>query len=220
MNDYLLIVVIVIVIILLIFAFILHNSRSPSTYARDYFNNIEKESKNIEELVDKAVVEEVILEDESVDESAVIRKEQTEKYLWLLDVHKNNKYTKQLKNNVDNVDPEKYDEMNNYLSLSDLAELWGVSVEELIMYLISEKLVEREHYTLLLTEKGIELGGETINHEDVEWIEFPKDLLDRLGRKIKITNDNTTRKQYTDNNDTGFWFVVIVLILGYFFFFK
>jgi len=220
MNTYLIIGAIVIVIILLIFAYILHSARTPSTNARDYFNNAEKESENIEETVDNVLDEEVIVDDELVDDSTAIRKEQTEKYLWLLDIHKNNKYVKQLKNNIDTVDPVKYDEMNDYISLSDLAELWGVGVEELITYLISEKLIEREHYTLLLTEKGIELGGETINHEDVEWIEFPKDLLDRLDGKIKTTDNNTTKKQYTDNNDTGFWFVVVVLILGYFFFFK
>jgi hypothetical protein len=219
MNIYLLIGAIVI-IILLIFAFILHNARTPSTYARDYFNNAEKESENIEEPVDNALNEEVIMEDESVDESTAIRNEQTEKYLWLLDIHKNNKYVKQLKNNIHTIDLAEYDEMNDYISLSDLAELWGVSVEELITYLISEKLIEREHYTLVLTEKGIELGGETINHEDVEWIEFPKDLLDRLGGKIKTIDKNTNGKQYKDNNDIRFWFFVIVMILGYFFFFK
>jgi len=221
MNIYLVIGAIVIVIILLIFAYILHNARTPSTNARDYFNNAGKELENIEKTVDNALDEEVIVDDESVDDSTKIRKEQTEKYLWLLDIHKNNKYVKQLKNNIDTVDSVNYNEMNDYISLSDLAELWGVSVEELITYLISEKLIKREHYnTLALTEKGIELDGECIKHEDVEWIEFPKDLLDRLGGKIQTTDNNTTGKQYPDNNDTGFWFVIIVLIFGYFFFFK
>jgi hypothetical protein len=220
MNIYLIVVSTILVIILLVFAYILHNARSPSSYASDYFNKAEKESVTKEDIEDNTLGEEVILDDKSADNNLINRKEQTETYLWLLDIHKNNKYTKQLKNNVDNLDPEKYDRMNAYLPLSDLAELWGVSIEELISYLISENLIEGEHNALILTEKGIKLGGEYINHEDHEWIEFPKDLLDRSASKIKATEETANEKQYKYDNSSGFWFLVIVIILGYFFMFR
>lgn len=220
MNIYLIIVLITIFIILLIIAYLLHNSRSASTKAMDYFSSLKNVSSEKDNKPDDTVIEVAAEEtDISVDEnSEKIRMEQIDQYLMLLDMHRNSKHIKQLQENVDNIDEDEYNELNDYLSVSELAKLLGINVEETISFLIDEEFIEREHYTLNLTEKGIEIGGEYVTHEEVQWIEFPKDILNRLEHKNKKVKPKI--KEHKEKQDIGFWFFVIVMVLVYLVFFR
>ncbi len=210
----------IVALFLIILGFILHNSRSESTNATDYFNNLKNKSNEKKDESDNTLDDvKVADEDTPVDDSSVeIKKEQTAQYLMLLEMHKNNIYKKHLQENINNVDEDKYNELNDYLSFSELSKLLGIDVEETISFFISEGLVERDRYTLTLTEKGIDRGGKYITHEEVTWIEFPKDIFNKLEYESRPIQP--TVKEYKNDNDTSFWSMVIIVVLVYFLFFR
>lgn len=217
MDIYLIIGLIVILVILIIFAFILHNSRVSSTKATDYFNNLDfkKDDKSdIATLEDKSnPAEEKVLESET--NGINIREEQTSKYLMLMDMHKNNKYLKGLQESIENIDK---DDLSEYLNVSELSELLGMNTEDMISFLIDQGLIERDHYTLVLTDKGVDIGGQYNSHEEVTWIEFSKDILNKLENSTKTIEPKIRDKKSSE--DGKIWFIVIVIALIYFLFFK
>jgi len=220
MNIYILSGSIVVLVILLIFAFILHNARVSSTKATDYFKNLASkntEDKNIELIEDNKNEDEEIEESDDTDKN--IREEQTTKYLMLLEMHRNNKYKKEMQKNIDDINEDDLNELNDYITLAELSTLLGISTDETISFLISLGLMEREHYTLVLTDRGVDLGGQYNNQEDVAWIEFPKDILQRLETTYKKEPEITVKKKNKEAGDYV-WFLIIVIALVYFFFFK
>ena len=210
----------IVTLFLFILGFILHNSRSESTKATNYLNNLKNKSNEKKDKSDHTLDDvKVADEDTPIDDSNVeIKKEQTAQYLMLLEMHKNNIYKKHLQENINNVDEDKYNELDDYLSFSELSKLLGIDVEETISFFIREGLVSRDRYTLILTEKGIDIGGEYITHEEVTWIEFPKDIFNKLEYESRPIQPIV--KEYKNDNDTSFWFIVIIVVLVYFLFFR
>ena len=220
MNVYIIIGSIIILIILLIFAIMLHNARVSSTKAIDYFNDLD--SRNIEEdnsELEKENKNKNEKVEESDDTDKDIRDEQTAQYLLLLEMHKNNKYKKKMQRNIDDINEDDFNELNDYITLAELSTLLGISTDETISFLISMGYIEREHYTLVLTDRGVDLGGQYNSQEGVTWIEFPKDMLQRL--ENTHTKDPTIKvKKNKKEAGDNIWFVIIVVALVYFFFFK
>ena len=198
----------------------MHNARVSSTKATDYFKNLASkntEDKNIELIEDNKNEDEEIEESDDTDKN--IREEQTTKYLMLLEMHRNNKYKKEMQKNIDDINEDDLNELNDYITLAELSTLLGISTDETISFLISLGLMEREHYTLVLTDRGVDLGGQYNNQEDVAWIEFPKDILQRLETTYKKEPEITVKKKNKEAGDYV-WFLIIVIALVYFFFFK
>ena len=219
MSIYVIYALLILFIFSVILGFILHNSRSVSTRASDYFNHLKNKTIGDNQVIDNKIEEKINNQkDESVDDNKKIRNEQTAQYLKLLEMYKNNIYRKQLKENIESIGEDKYEELNNYLSFSELSKLLGIDIEETISFFITEGLVERDHYTLVLTEKGIDMGGKYITHEEVKFIEFPKDIFNKLENKSKLIKPRV--KKYKNENEINFWFMIIMIALVYFLFFK
>lgn len=220
MNIYIIIGSMVILIFLLVFAFILHNARVSSTKATDYFNNLD--SKNSEEnnsaLLEENKSEEEIIE-ENDDTYQDIKTEQTAKYLMLLEMHRDNKYKKEIQKSIDGIDKDNFDALNDYITIAELSTLLGLNTDETISFLISLGLIDSDHNTLVLTDRGVDIGGQYNNHEDVTWVEFPKDVISILVN----TNEKEPKMEITEKKkdaENYIWFIIIVVGLVYFFFFK
>ena len=220
MNIYIISGSIVILIVLLVFALILHSTRVSSTKATDYFNNLDSKSTEEEnsESSDENKSEEEIIE-VNKDTGQDVKSEQTAKYLMLLEMHKNNKYKNEIQKIIDAIDEDYFNELNDYITIAELSILLALGTDETISFLISLGLIDRDHYTLVLTDKGVYFGGQYNNQEDVTWVEFPKDLINRLGTTYKKEPEIEVKEKNKEAGD-NLWFLIIVVALVYFFFFK
>jgi len=221
-NLYLLGGISILIFLLVFFAIFLHNSRKASTKATDYFNHLHDDTEKTDDIEESINIIEEKEDKENEDKSNnTINITHKETYLLLIENLKNQKDERQLHQAIKNIDEDAYTDPNRYASLSELSSFIAIDTEIFISRLIYEGLLERDGYTLLLTEEGFESGGRYQNENELVNIEFPINILFELDKGDQGEKP-PPQKLYKKNkyDELNFWVLLIVLFLIYAFFFN